>query len=195
MIAFIKGTVSSYTVDSVVIDHDGMGWEIAYPHTDKLTLNSDIQVYTYLHIFEGGMNLYGFESQQERELFLKLISVKGLGPKTALNMLAKAGYQAIIESISQGDVATLKKMPGIGAKSASQIVLDLQGKLVVSDTTASKQNLSKYSKEITDAIEGLKNLGYKQSELSSCIHYMAENPGLSVEQYMSMGLRYMAKAK
>lgn len=195
MIAFIKGTVSSYTVDSVVIDHNGMGWEIAYPHTDKLTLNSDIQVYTYLHIFEGGMNLYGFESQQEKELFLKLISVKGLGPKTALNMLAKAGYQAIIESISQGDVTTLKKMPGIGAKSASQIVLDLQGKLVVSDTTASKQNLSKYSKEITDAIEGLKNLGYKQSELSSCIHYMAENPGLSVEQYMSMGLRYMAKAK
>ncbi len=195
MIAFIKGNVSSYTVDSVVVDHNGMGWEIAYPHTDKLTLNSEVQIYTYLHIFEGGMNLYGFESQQEKELFLKLISVKGLGPKTALNMLAKAGYSAIIEAITSGDVSTLKKMPGIGAKSASQIVLDLQGKLVVSDTSDSKQQSSKYPKEITDAIEGLKNLGYKQSELSSCIHYMADNPGLTVEQYMSMGLRYMAKAK
>lgn len=195
MIAFIKGTVTSYTVDSVVIDHDGMGWEIAYPHTDKLSLNAEIQIYTYLHIFEGGMNLYGFETQQEKDLFLKLISVKGLGPKTAMTMLSRAGYQAIIDSVSTGDVATLKKMPGIGAKSASQIVLDLQGKLVVTETSTSKQTGSKYSKEINDAIEGLKNLGYKQSELSNCIHYMAENPGLTVEQYMSMGLRYMAKAK
>lgn len=195
MIAFIKGTVTSYTVDSVVIDHDGMGWEIAYPHTDKLSLNAEIQIYTYLHIFEGGMNLYGFETQQEKDLFLKLISVKGLGPKTAMTMLSRAGYQAIIDSVSTGDVATLKKMPGIGAKSASQIVLDLQGKLVVTETSSSKQTGSKYSKEINDAIEGLKNLGYKQSELSNCIHYMAENPGLTVEQYMSMGLRYMAKAK
>lgn len=195
MIAFIKGTVTSYTVDSVVIDHDGMGWEIAYPHTDKLSLNAEVQIYTYLHIFEGGMNLYGFETQQEKDLFLKLISVKGLGPKTAMTMLSRAGYQAIIDSVSTGDVATLKKMPGIGAKSASQIVLDLQGKLVVTETSTSKQTGSKYSKEINDAIEGLKNLGYKQSELSNCIHYMAENPGLTVEQYMSMGLRYMAKAK
>lgn len=195
MIAFIKGTVISYTVDSVVIDHDGMGWEIAYPHTDKLSLNTEVQVYTYLHIFEGGMNLYGFETQQEKELFLKLISVKGLGPKTAMTMLSRAGYQTIVDSISTGDVAALKKMPGIGAKSASQIVLDLQGKLVVTETSTSKQSNSKYSKEINDAIEGLKNLGYKQSELSNCIHYMAENPGLTVEQYMSMGLRYMAKAK
>lgn len=195
MIAFIKGTVTSYTVDSVVIDHDGMGWEIAYPHTDKLSLNAEIQIYTYLHIFEGGMNLYGFETKQEKDLFLKLISVKGLGPKTAMTMLSRAGYQAIVDSVSTGDVATLKKMPGIGAKSASQIVLDLQGKLVVTETSTSKQTGSKYSKEINDAIEGLKNLGYKQSELSNCIHYMAENPGLTVEQYMSMGLRYMAKAK
>lgn len=195
MIAFIKGIVASYTSDSVIVDHNGMGWEIAYPHTDALSLNAEVVIYTYLHIFEGGMNLYGFSSQREKDLFLRLISVKGLGPKTAMNMLAKAGYEAIIQSIASGDVASLKKMPGIGAKSASQIVLDLQGKLVPAETTSSKQSLSKYPKEILDAVEGLKNLGYKQSELSNCIHYMAENPGLSVEQYMSMGLRFMAKAK
>lgn len=194
MIAFIKGTVSSYTLDSIVVDHDGMGWEIAYAHTDEVTLNKEIQVFTYLHIFEGGMNLYGFESMQEKELFLKLISVKGLGPKTAMNLLAKAGTNSIIEAIEKGDVAYLKKLPGIGAKSASQIVLDLKGKLVETPVSSSS-NKSKeiYPQEINDAIEGLKNLGYKQSELSNCIHYMAEHPGLSVEEYMSMGLRYMAK--
>ena len=194
MIAFISGTVSSYTADSVVIDHNGMGWEIAYPHTDKLRLNEDIQIYTYLHIFDGGMNLYGFETKEEKELFLRLISVKGLGPKTAMNMLAKSGYKAIIDSIASGDVASLKKMPGIGAKSASQIVLDLQGKLVPTEVHEAP-SLNKYSKEISDAIEGLKNLGYKQSELTSCIHYMADNPGQTVEQYMAMGLRFMAKAR
>lgn len=194
MIAFIKGFVSSYTTDSVVIDHDGMGWEIAYPHTDSLRLQQEVQIYTYLHIFDGGMNLYGFASQEEKELFLRLISVKGLGPKTAMNMLSKAGYKAIIDSIASGDVTALKKMPGIGAKSASQIVLDLQGKLVPTEIHETPMS-SQYAKEITDAIEGLKNLGYKQSELTSCIHYMAENPGLSVEQYMAMGLRFMAKAR
>lgn len=193
MIAFIKGTVASYTIDTVVVDHDGMGWEIAYAHTDELSLNKEIQVFTYLHIFEGGMNLYGFESMQEKELFLKLISVKGLGPKTAMNLLAKAGVNNIIRAIESGDVASLKKLPGIGAKSASQIVLDLKGKLVETPTNVDTKQLNKYSQEITDAIEGLKNLGYKQSELSNCIHYMAERPGLTVEEYMSMGLRYMAK--
>lgn len=195
MIAFIKGTVASYTIDSLIIDHNGFGWEVSYAHTDSLSLNKEVQIYTYLHIFEGGMHLYGFESAQEKELFLRLISVKGLGPKTAMNMLAKAGTKAIIQSIEKGDVASLKKMPGIGAKSASQIVLDLKGKLVDTQDTPLKQSAEKYPKEIQDAIEGLKNLGYKQSELSGCIHYMTENPGLSVEQYMSMGLRYMAKAK
>ena len=94
MIAFIKGIVASYTSDSVIVNHNGMGWEIAYPHTDALSLNAEVVIYTYLHIFEGGMNLYGFSSQQEKDLFLRLISVKGLGPKTAMNMLAKKGFLA-----------------------------------------------------------------------------------------------------
>lgn len=195
MIAFIKGTVASYTIDSVVIDHDGMGWEMAYPHTDRITLNQTVQIYTYLHIFDGGMNLYGFETQAEKELFLRLISVKGLGPKTAMAMLSKAGYESIIRSIENGDVSALKKMPGIGAKSASQIVLDLKGKLVQTELTSPKPNVnSKYSKELQDAIEGLKNLGFKQSELQSCVNKLYETPGLTTEQYLRLGLQLMAKA-
>lgn len=196
MIAFIKGTVASYTIDSVVIDHDGMGWEIFYPHTDRISINQTMQIYTYLHIFEGGMNLYGFESQAEKELFLRLISVKGLGPKTAMNMLSKAGYDSIIRSIETGDVASLKKMPGIGAKSASQIVLDLKGKLVQTEAGNTQKNSnSKYSKELQEAIEGLKNLGFKQSELQNCVNILYETPGLSTEEYLRMGLQLMAKAK
>lgn len=195
MIAFIKGTVASYTIDTVVVDHNGMGWEVFYPHTDRISINQTVQIYTYLNIFEGGMNLYGFESPAEKELFLRLISVKGLGPKTAMNMLSKAGCDSIIRSIENGDVAALKKMPGIGAKSASQIVLDLKGKLVQTETSTQTKPDSKYSKELQEAIEGLKNLGFKQSELQNCVNVLYETPGLSTEEYLRMGLQWMAKTK
>ena len=99
MIAFIKGCVVSYTTDSVVLDHNGMGWQISYPHCDKISLNQEITIHTYMHISENDMSLYGFESDQEKQLFLRLISVKGLGPKTAMNMLGRAGSSSIIQML------------------------------------------------------------------------------------------------
>lgn len=193
MIAFIKGTVASYTADSVVIDHGGMGWQIAYPHTDELHLNEEITVYTYLHYSDMDLSLYGFSSPQEKELFLRLISVKGLGPRTAMNMLSKASADNIITAIETGNVALLKKMPGIGAKTASQIVLDLKGKLVAVETNKKTADKTQsYSQEIQDALEGLKNLGYRQADLGSAANIMAEKPGLSTAEYLRMGLRYLA---
>ncbi len=196
MIAFIRGTIASYTVDSVVVENNGMGWQIAYPHTDQLKLNQEVNVYTYMHITENDMSLFGFESADEKELFLRLISVKGLGPKTAMNMLAKAGYREIIKSIETGDVTALKKMPGIGAKSASQIVLDLKGKLVqIADPAPKAEAVEQYSPEIRDALEGLKGLGYKQGELTGAANMMSEKPGLTTKEYLQMGLRFMARQK
>ena len=196
MIAFIKGTVASYTVDSVVIDHDGMGWEIAYPHTDHVSLNQEIKVYTYLHISENDMRLFGFESQEEKDLFLRLITVKGLGPKTAMNMLSKAGYDSIYGWIEEGNVTALKKMPGIGAKSASQIVLDLKGKLVApAENPSGSSSVKSYPKEIDEALEGLKNLGYKSGELNGCAEYLNSHPGKKTEEYLKMGLRYLMNQK
>ena len=196
MIAFICGTIASYGIDWIVVDHAGMGWRIAYPHTDHVHLNDEVKVYTYMHFTENETSLFGFESQEEKDLFLRLISVKGLGPKTAMNMLAKAGCEAIINSIEKGDVDSLKKMPGIGAKSASQIVLDLKGKLIPAQV-ASKPNpmVNQYPPEISDALEGLKGLGYKPSELGTAASEMLAKPGLTTEQYLQMGLRIMARGR
>lgn len=196
MIAFIKGTVASYTADSIVIDHDGMGWEIAYPHTDQVSLNQEIKVFTYLHISENDMRLFGFASQEEKDLFLRLITVKGLGPKTAMNMLSRAGYDSIYGWIEEENVTALKKMPGIGAKSASQIVLDLKGKLVAPVENPKKESaVSSYPPEISDALEGLKNLGYRPGELTGCAEYLNSHPGLKTEEYLKMGLRYLMNQK
>ena len=121
---------------------------------------------------------------------MRLISVKGLGPKTAMNMLMKKSYADLIGIIEHGDVAALKSMPGIGAKTASQIILDLKGKLV-----ESSENQPKYSSAIEDALEALKNLGYKQGEINQCAKVMSEEEGLTTEQYLKIGLQYLMKKK
>ncbi len=191
MIAFISGTVASYGVDNVVVDQNGVGWQISYPHVENIKLNQQVKIHTYMHITENDIALYGFESIEEKRLFLNLISVKGLGPKTAMNMLAKAGYEKIVAAVEQGDVAALKKMPGIGAKSASQIVLDLKGKLVHSEAKEKAPAPAAYPQEITDAMEGLKNLGYKASEISFLGNIFMEKPGLSSSEYLKIGLKHL----
>ncbi len=195
MIAFIKGTVASYGVDWVIVDCNGMGYYIAYPHTDEISLNKEVMIHTYMHISENDIGLFGFSSLEEKELFLRLISVKGLGPKTAMNMLGKAGYDTIVAAIEEGNVTALKKLPGIGAKSASQIVLDLKGKLVPTNTASSAKPSQDYPPEIKDALEGLKNLGYRPNELGSVANMMKEKPGLTVEQYVKLGLQFLMRQK
>ena len=195
MIAFIRGTVASYGDGWVIIDHDGMGWKVSYAHCDQLSLNESVQVFTYMHITENDVSLYGFESREEQDLFLRLLSVKGLGPKTAMNMLGARGAGAIINAVETGDVSALKKMPGIGAKTASQIVLDLKGKLIAVPQSSSANAKKTYPQEIEDALNGLRNLGYKPSELSGVGEYLSTQPGLTAEKYLKLGLQYMMKQK
>lgn len=192
MIAFIRGKVASYGNDWIVVENNGIGWQMAYPHVENVRLNSEISVYTYMHVSENDVALFGFESQEEKELFLRLISVKGLGPKTANNMLAHSGYSNVVKAIEDGNVAALKKMPGIGAKSASQIVLDLKGRLVAAPVRTQSASQS-YPKEIEEALEGLKNLGFKQGELGPAANKMSETPGLTTEQYLKIGLQFMMR--
>ena len=195
MIAFIKGTVQSYGSDWLIVDHGGMGWKVSYAHTDQIHLNEEIMVFTYLHYTEAELSLYGFESQAEQDLFLRLISVKGLGPKTAMNMLAKAHADKIIMAIESGDVTVLKSMPGIGAKTASQIVLDLNGKLVPVEQRAKAQNTSSYPAEIEEACDALRNLGYRTPEVNSAADYMSQNRQDSTEAYIKIGLQFLMKKK
>lgn len=190
MIAFIDGKIEAVKDGIAVINHEGMGWEVHYPHVDQVHLNEEIRIYTYLSISENDMRLYGFSSQEEKQLFLKLISVKGLGPKTAMTMLAKKGYAEIVQAIENGDVKFLKAMPGIGPKAASQIILDLKGKLVTVTDTAPKETLPQ---EIQDAADALKNFGYKQGDIQKAVNIMSESPDLTVQEYIRIGLRALLK--
>ncbi|MBQ7892252.1 MAG: Holliday junction branch migration protein RuvA [Erysipelotrichaceae bacterium] len=191
MIAFIKGTVYSFGLDHVIIETvSGIGYKVYYNHSQPLTLGQNILLFTYQQIREDAHVLFGFMRKEELELFEKLISVKGLGPKTALGILTAASYSQVVNAIEQGEVAFLKKMPGIGAKTASQIILDLKGKLVSTEESKPVVN-----SKIMDAMEALKALGYKNAEIQAISKQMQEQDLATAEAYVKLGLQLLLKRK
>lgn len=191
MIAFVKGTVYSFGLDHVIIETVfGIGYKVYYNHSQPLTLGQNILLFTYQQIREDAHVLFGFVRKEELELFEKLISVKGLGPKTALGILTAASYSQVVNAIEQGEVAFLKKMPGIGAKTASQIILDLKGKLVSTEESKPVVN-----SKIMDAMEALKALGYKNAEIQAISKQMQEQDLATAEAYVKLGLQLLLKRK
>ena len=191
MIAFVKGTVYSFGIDHVIIETvSGIGYKVYYNHSQPLTLGQNILLFTYQQIREDAHVLFGFVRKEELELFEKLISVKGLGPKTALGILTAASYSQVVNAIEQGEVAFLKKMPGIGAKTASQIILDLKGKLVSTEESKPVVN-----SKIMDAMEALKALGYKNTEIQAISKQMQEQDLATAEAYVKLGLQLLLKRK
>lgn len=191
MIAFIKGMIHSYSKDSLIIENNGIGYRVYVSNPQMVKLNSEVILYTYQHVREDAIMLFGFASMEEHDLFMRLISVKGVGPKTALAMLAVSSAKEMIAAIENNDVKYMKSLPGIGAKTASQIVLDLKGKLVEEEMDIKvEENLN-----IKDAIEALKALGYKSGELQGISKELALQEGKSVDQYIRLALGILAKRK
>ena len=190
MIAMIKGTVFSAGLDWIIIENQGIGYKVFFSRPETVRLNQEIRIFTYQHVREDDISLFGFLTMEEQDLFIKLISVKGVGPKTAMNILAASGYAQMVQMIETGDVAALKKMPGIGAKTASQIILDLKGKLV-----SAAEDEPKSSQAIEDALAALKSLGYKQSELAGLSKLMKEHPEMSTDEYVKLGLQTLLQRK
>ena len=192
MIAFIRGTIHSYSNDSLIIDNNGIGYRVYIANPQAVRLNTEVTLFTYQHVREDAITLFGFTSMEEHDLFLQLISVKGVGPKTALGMLAVCPAKNMIMAIENNDVKTLKGLPGIGAITASQIVLDLKNKLVEEVTEIE----AKENAQLLDAIEALKALGYKNAEISSVKkELMAMEESTTSDQYIRKALSILAKRK
>ena len=186
MIGFIRGKVFDFGLDYCLIDTGTIGYRINFYHPESLKLNEDVIIYTYQNVREDEISLYGFLSLDEYDLFVKLISVKGLGPKIASNILAATTTSAIKEAIENNDVTFMKRLPGIGAKTASQIILDLKGKLVENKT------IDTNSEKMKDVIEALKALGYKTNEITPVIKKI-EGEDLSIDAYIKKALGLLLK--
>ena len=152
MIYSLKGKVLLIDGDTVVIDVHDVGYQVLVSHVQDYEVGQEVFLYTYNVVREDEQYLIGFSSLEEKEVFLALIKVKGLGPKTVIGALSATTADDVKNAISSNNVVYLKKLPGIGAKAASQIILDLKGEL-----TGTKGDPSIYD----EVYEALKQLGFK----------------------------------
>ena len=183
MIYFLKGKVALIENDSVIIDVNNVCYQLLVSHLDEYQVGEEILVYTYNVVREDENYLIGFKDVEEKNVFLSLIKVKGLGPKTVINALSATTPQDVINAISSNNVAFLKKLPGLGAKAAGQIILDLKGEL-----TGSKGNPKQYE-EVYDA---LKSLGFKGAAIDRVLATINE-PNASTEDILRIALSRLKK--
>ena len=159
-----------------------MGYKVYTPNPYVFKDTSDVKVYVYNHIREEENLLFGFKTEDERDLFLKLIDVKGLGPRMAITMLASCSINGIVDAIDRENILYLKKIPKIGEKLARQIILDLKGKLVMSE-----QN-NEVSDELTLALEAL---GYKSADIKNVVGKV--DSSLPIENQIKEALKLLLK--
>ncbi len=163
MYSYFNGRIDNVSSDSVVIDVNNIGYKIFVPNPFSYEVGSEYKIYVYSHIREDEYSLYGFKNLEEKELFMKLINVKGMGPKVASGIFATGSINGIIDAINKENILYLTKFPKIGEKLARQIILDLKGKVV-----ADSDNLYE-DKSMDELISVLENLGYKTSEIKKII--------------------------
>lgn len=180
MYAYIKGEIVSIEPSHVVIENNGIGYLIivANPYLHKL--NEISKIYTHHYVREDINNLYGFLNIESKNLFLKLISVSGIGPKTALSILASNDISGIINAIEADDYKYLTKFPGIGPKTAQQIILDLKGKLVIDNSIITNQN-------VEDATLALISLGYSKATINKVVKDL--DVSLTTEEIIKIALK------
>ncbi len=170
MFNYIKGIITEIGSNYVVVDNNNIGYQIFVANPFRYEKDKDATVYLYSHIREDEFSLYGFKSSEEKNLFLKLINVKGLGPKVAMPMLATGSVEGIIDAIDRENILYLTKFPKIGEKLARQIILDLKGKLA--------SNSESTGSDFTELIEALEALGYKSGDIKKILPKIDESKKL-----------------
>lgn len=187
MYAYISGNVRWITKESVVIDNQGIGYELLTPMPNRFKVNETAILYTYFYVREDVQQLFGFESQEALSFFETIITVKGVGPKTGLTIMGRVPFNRVVDAIELGDVTFLKSLPGIGPKMASQMVLDLKGKLVTSDD---KVTSNPVLDEVYSALEGL---GFKKAEINSIKNALIKTELQDVDALIRKALQLLAR--
>lgn len=205
MIAHLSGTLLSKHATSVILDVGGVGYEVTIPLStfyDLEDTGSAVQLRIYTHVREDTLQLYGFKTARERELFLKIISVSGIGPKLGITLLSGMNADELIASIRTNNLARLTLIPGIGRKTAERLVVELREKVAELSSAQLEEELGAKDvktglKEDTvrsDALSALLNLGYQRSSAEKAIDSaLGEGGDITVESVLRSGLRKLAR--
>ncbi|MGM7702165.1 Holliday junction branch migration protein RuvA [Pseudalkalibacillus sp. Hm43] len=196
MIDYITGIVKYIHTDHVVVECGHIGYKINCPNpfVYQREIGKTTTIYTYQHVREDILALYGFENLDERDLFMKLIQVSGIGPKGALAILASGKPTQVVQAIENEDEKFLTRFPGVGKKTARQMILDLKGKLPNwTETLFDEEPVQSYTPQegLDDALEALEALGYGQKEIKKIVPQLEEQGELSTDQYIKKALQLL----
>ena len=186
MYDYLNGVVTDIKSNSITLDVGGIGYLINVSNPYSFKENEKYKVFIYQLVREDELSLFGFKTIEEKELFLKLISVKGLGPKMTLPILATGSVAGVMDAIERENILYLKKFPKIGEKLAKQIILDLRGKLNI--TASDNVEVEDTTEEL---LEVLKGLGYKEKEVKYIIPKIDNS--LSIENQVKEALKLLLK--
>ena len=196
MYAYVKGTLTQLFPTHVVVETSGIGYEIQTPNSYRFQkyLNRDVQIFTSLIVREDAQLLYGFISEEEKDMFHSLIKVTGIGPKSALAILAASSPNEVKRAIENENDAYLTQFPGIGKKTARQIVLDLKGKVTITEEDSESLlkvdvNNDEQSQVVKEAMLALEALGYSKRELSKVEKVLNKQSVSSVDEAVKVGLQ------
>ena len=206
MYDYLKGQITRITPEYIVLEQQGIGWLLYTPNPYAFRQSaSEQQVFVSMQVREDAQNLYGFHSLEQRELFKKLIQVSGIGPKGALAILASGNPTSVIQAIEMEDEAFLVRFPGVGKKTARQMILDLKGKLdMLFDTVqlpSAEDELPLFGvnpnkHELEEALLALLALGYSEKELDKIKPKLDEDDSLTTtDAYIKQALKLLLKLK
>ncbi len=203
MYEFIKGAVEFVGPEYIVVENNGIGYQISTPNPFIYAskMETMVTVYTYHYVREDVIALYGFETREEKKLFTKLLNVSGIGPKGALAILASGEVQQVVSAVENEDESFLVKFPGVGKKTARQMILDLKGKLqdIVPDYFPNLFNSDQLhlhtqtgNSNLEEAMLALKALGYSEKEIKKISPELRKEQ-MSTDQYIKKALQRLLK--
>lgn len=202
MIQYIKGTLAAVSENTIVVDNQGIGYKISVPASfiEKMPpIGQSLTVYTYLHVREDLMQLFGFGSMDELEVFQLLITVNGIGPKGGLGILSVMTADDLRFAVMADDAKTIARAPGIGAKTAGKLILELKDKLKIKDVVetaldhgeALQEQNTAQGQQIAEAVEALAALGYSAADAMKAVRKVAAGGTYSTEELLKMSLKEM----
>ncbi|MCD8203670.1 MAG: Holliday junction branch migration protein RuvA [Coprobacillus sp.] len=185
MIYYLKGIVAEKHEDEIILDVHDVGYSLLVSHPDDYVIGKEYLIYTYDVVREDEEYLIGFSSKEEKDIFMMLIKVKGLGPKIVINALKDVTPEMVTSAIATNNVAFLKKLPGIGGKAAAQIILDLKGELAPSGASLDPT-------EYESAYNALKEMGFKGAAIDRTLARINAPTG-TAEEMIALALKELGK--
>lgn len=200
MISYIKGELVEVTENSIVLDHNGMGFSIMMPGSilDKLpSVGSELKVHTYLYVKEDILDLYGFLTRDDLKIFKLLITVNGIGPKGALAILSALSPDDLRFAVLAGDAKTISKAPGIGSKTAQKLIIELKDKLKIEDVLEGdgegyvpQDNMADTA--AAEAVMALTSLGYSAADATRAVRMVENAQSMDSEAVLKAALKKLA---